>query len=111
MAWITFTAAALMGLMMFLNNSADAKVKKYTDEQGTVHITNVEPGEQVQAPGAAKGRVPAPPGVRSRRVFPEPQPEAEPEPPSEDEEPPPVEEEVHPEEQVAPLPEGQERRR
>jgi len=103
-----FAAAVLLALVIFLNNSADAKIKKYTDEQGTLHITNMEPGEEVQAPGATKRPAPAMPMVRGRRGIPtaQPQPEPETEPPEEaeetPEETPPEEDEVPPDEQPPP---------
>jgi|GEM_PF-5877687 len=82
MAWKIFLAAALMALAILLNSLAVAKVKKYTDEKGVLHITNSgEPGQPPSspqtdtptAPGKGRrGNVPAPP--------PGPPPELEPEP-------------------------------
>ena len=89
-----FLAAAFLALAIFLNNGAVAKVKKYTDDQGVLHITNS--GEPGQSPAALKtpeaggkgrrGNVPAFPAAPG--PPPEPEPEGVEEPVPDEIEPP-----------------------
>ncbi len=79
--------AVLLGLALVIGLPAAAKVEKYTDDQGTLHITNVGPGDQASPGQAAK---PSAPALKRPRSFPRAAPQAEPEPP-EDNEPPPEE--------------------
>jgi hypothetical protein len=78
--------SALLVLAILLSQDAAAKVKKHTDEQGTLHITNVEPGEPGPAPPSTKGPPTSFPGGKAKRSLPQPPPDLEPEPPPEVEE-------------------------
>jgi hypothetical protein len=79
--------AVLLGLALVGGHPAAAKVEKYTDDQGTLHITNVGPGD-LASPGQA-GK-PSAPALKRSRSFPEAAPQSEPEPPEDNE--PPLEE-------------------
>ena len=94
--------AALLGLALVCGQPAAAKVEKHTDDQGTLHITNVGPGDQVSPGQAAK---PSAPALKRGRSFPRaaPQPEAE---PPEDNEPPPEGETEEPPPDPEPPPPG-----
>ncbi len=94
--------AVLLGLALVYGGSVAAKVEKYTDDQGTLHITNEGPGDQA-SPG--QGSKPSAPALNRGRSFPGAAPQPEPEPP-EDNEPPPEGETEEPPTDPEPPPPG-----
>ena len=93
--------AALLGLALVCGQPAAAKVEKYTDDQGTLHITNVGPGDQASPGQAAK---PSAPALKRGRSFPRAAPQPEPETPEDNEPPPEGETEEPPTDPESPPP-------
>jgi len=83
-----------LGLMLLTHVAEAGRIAKFTDSQGTLHITNLTPPKPDNSadppnPGASflpsrlRGNPPAPPPVRApvpEAPDPEPEPQQEPEP-------------------------------